>query len=248
MKNNILFIDIETFPDIAYAWNAGRMQEIDLIEIIQEGGIASFAYKWQGNRKVYCHTREGQKNDKQLMKKLRDVLDIADIVVAQNGKQFDIKTWQARMQKYGISPPSPYRVIDTLIESRKIARLNSHSLKAKAAYYGNVRKRENRGFPMWKECMADDPKAWREMVRYNKRDITSLEDDYNTHRAWMKSHPHVAPQTPSACPRCGEVGSMQSRGFNYSNTSKFAKYQCKDCKGWSTARVGENLKPQYKSA
>ena len=59
------------------------------------------------------------RDDKPLLKGIRDLLDEADIVIAQNGKSFDVRKVNARLIQHGFQPPSPYRVVDTMLVAKK---------------------------------------------------------------------------------------------------------------------------------
>lgn len=225
-----IFLDIETFADTARVWG-GRMYEVNLIKKVSYGGLASFAYKEAGKKSVICLTREGQRNDKALLKQLWEVLDSADYVVAQNGKRFDVKEINKRFLYYGIKPPAPYRVIDTMEEMKKIARLDSYSLDNMAQFFGVGAKLKHRGFDMWEQCEKDDAGAWKEMVRYNKHDVVLMEAIYNKMLPYIKSHPPVT-EKPDACPKCGHE-QLQFRGVRNGK----ARLMCRSCWGWSTANV-----------
>lgn len=238
-KPRILFIDIETFANHSRTWPG--MYDLNVIKITKPWEIASFAYSWDQEKKIHCETRAGQRSDCALMRKLRNVLNEADVVVVQNGKKFDIKSWNTRMWKHEIPPYSPFKVVDTLVEGKRHFKLNSYSLDSMAEFLGVGRKLKHRGFDMWEECEANDPKAWREMVRYNKHDVFLMRGVYYKMLAWIDKHPNLATMAgkPNACPKCLTIGSLHSKGFNYTQVAKFAKYHCQVCKGWCSARVAE---------
>lgn len=239
--NKILFIDIETFANTARAWS-GRMYEVNLIKIVKEGGMASFAYKWAGKNTVHCVTREGQRNDKALVKELKRVISQADIVVFQNGKSFDAKHWNARMWKHEITPPRPYKVVDTMVEAKKYFKLDSYSLDNIAKFLGIPGKLKHRGFDMWEECEQDIPKAWKEMAKYNKRDIVVMEQVYYRMLPWIKGHPPVSDK-PASCPKCGGHR-LQARGIR----NNIARYMCRGCWGWCSASLTRRGEGKLKSA
>lgn len=247
MKSRILFIDIETFANHSRTW-AGKMYETNVIKITKSWEIASFAYQWNGEKKVYCETREGQKNDLKLMRKLRDVIDKADILVVQNGKKFDIPSWNTRLTKHGIPLPSPFQVIDTCTESRKYLKLDSYSLDFMCEYFGIGQKLKHPGFIMWELCEQDDPKAWKKMVRYNKHDVYLMGRYYNEILLPFLKHPNLAVISgkPNACPKCESEGTLHSRGFTFSGQKKVRKFWCSKCRGWCTARQATKAtKPNY---
>ena len=84
---NIAFIDLETSPNISYAW--GKWEQ-NIPEVIQDWYIICFAVKWnKGKTKVY--KKIDYKTYKKFTNKLWEVFDEADVIVAHNGDKFDIK-------------------------------------------------------------------------------------------------------------------------------------------------------------
>ena len=83
----IAYIDIETAPSLGYVW---QMWEADVLKIEKEWYIMSFAVKWD-NDKTKCYALPDFKNykknpedDSELVKKLWEVFNDADIVVGHN--------------------------------------------------------------------------------------------------------------------------------------------------------------------
>ena len=95
-----------------------------------------------------------------------------------------------------------------------------------------------------KECLNDNPKAWEEMVAYNIQDIITLQQVYEKLLPWMDQHPNVMVDNPDhpVCVRCG--GEVQRRGYYYTNVSKYQRYRCKFCGGWSRSRYNEIKKEE----
>jgi len=75
------------------------------------------------------------------------------------------------------------------------------------------------------------------MEQYNKRDVWLLDAVYLKLRPYIR-HPNVniAPRKMGACPKCGSPH-LNSRGFNYTRTSEFRKFQCMDCGAWSLGKA-----------
>lgn len=98
MKPRILFIDIETAPNIGYTW--GKW-ETDVMAFLENWYILCFSYCWL-DEKVKCvsipdfHGYKKTRNDKEVVKRMWDLLNEADVVVAQNGDNFDIKKINTR--------------------------------------------------------------------------------------------------------------------------------------------------------
>ena len=95
--------------------------------------IFSYAAKFLGEKKIYYGDTSGRgkkkvRDDKALVGEIRDLLDEADIVIAQNGKRFDIRKINARLIQHGYAPPQPFRVIDTMLVAKKYFAFTSQKL------------------------------------------------------------------------------------------------------------------------
>jgi DNA polymerase elongation subunit (family B) len=229
----ILTFDIETTPIIAYSW--GPKWEANLIEIIEPSKVLSFSAKWLNGK----HITKGwidyrSDNDRQIVEDIWDLFNEADIIVVQNGRVFDTKTLNSRFLNYSMTPPAPYKIVDTLLEARKYLRLPSYSLDDMCDYFGIGRKVEHEGFPLWKRCMTGDKKAWKKMLKYNKHDVTLTEKLYLKLRPFMASHPNLGMYTNQlVCPKCGSR-KIQSRGWRINKTTRYKKVFCSNCGGWGS--------------
>lgn len=239
-------LDIETSPLEVYAWGLWD-QNTGVEQIKTEWTILSYAFKWLGKPKViFKHTGgRGQskvRNDSELLLDLWEILDQADIIIAQNGKKFDIKKINARMAMMKMSPYSPIRVIDTLEVAKKHFGFTSNKLAWTSKHLASSSKSEHRRFPgflLWAECLLDNPKAWAEMKKYNIQDVVSTEEYYFTIRPWIKGHPNLGIYTDGEVPLCPKCGStkLQRRGVIISQTTRYHRYQCQHCGGWSRSKI-----------
>lgn len=235
----ILFIDIETSPSLGWVW---QKYETNVIEFDREWTILCASWKWLDERLVHSETakKNDYMNDEKLIKKLHEVFDEADVIVAHNGDKFDIKKINARFIAYGLTPPSPYRTVDTLKEVRKIASFNSHKLDDLGEALGLGRKNKV-DFSIWKGCIDGDEISWRTMVKYNVQDVKLLEKLYKRILPYIKHPNYGVFLEGKVCPRCGSIH-LQRRGYRYTNTSKFVRLQCQDCGGWCSERLSEKEK------
>jgi hypothetical protein len=251
---NVLFVDIETSPNLGYVW--GQWDQ-NVIEFEKEWILLSVAWCWLGDRETnvvalpdYPALYElDPTNDFMLAALLRDLFDHADVVVAHNGVEFDTKKSQARMVYHGIEPPSPFKEVDTLKVARSKFKFNSNKLGALCAALGLPHKGDPGGFKTWKGCMVGDPKAWATMKKYNKQDVDILEKLYLRFLPWIKNHPNLAVlgERPKACPRCGKVGKMQARGWHVYSVTRRRRFQCQACMGYCSARQTERVESSYVS-
>jgi hypothetical protein len=247
-------LDIETAPIIAYVWALWK-QNIGLPQIIRDWSILSYTYKWLHKKKcVYndVSQKENLEDDSDLLKELWDFLDEADIVVAQNGVAFDIKKIMARFIQAGMPPPSPFKVVDTMLEARKIARFTSNKLAWLSEVLTDTPKlshSEFPGFTLWTECLKRNPKAWKVMRKYNPVDVIGTEGVYLKLRPYIVGHPNVAAyyeDETERCPKCGSVH-LEKRGFSYTQTGMYQRFICLACKGWSRGRYTINTLAKRKA-
>lgn len=240
LPSRVLLIDIETSPNIGYTWGTF---ETDVIEVMQPWHLLSFAYKWLGGttKCVALPDKKGYKpgcDDKAILQDLWDLLNEADVVVAQNGDEFDIKKINTRFIHAGMEPPSPYKTVDTLKIARSRFAFNSNRLNDLGQFLGCGEKMKHQGFGLWKGCMAGDRKAWATMKAYNIKDVDLLEKLYLKMRPWAGTHPNVAICADRKCPRCGSLR-VQARGRTIVQNSIFHRYQCRACGSWSRGQKEE---------
>lgn len=248
MKNQgprILFIDIETAPLLGYVWGLFD-QNIALNQIHKDWHLLSFAAKWADDKKmIYADQSRARniENDKKLLEKIWKLLDEADIVVGQNVKSFDRKKINARFLAHGMSPPSSYRLIDTLSIVRKNFALTSNKLEYMTKNFNKKFKKLSHGkypgFSLWSECLKGNKEAWREMKKYNMYDVLSLEELYYKLAAWDNSINFgvYSDDTKHVC-SCGH-DKFRNKGYAYTSSGKFRRFQCLKCGKESRGR--ENL-------
>lgn len=251
-KPKILILDIETAPILAHVWRTFK-ENVGLNQINHDWYILSFAAKWLGATRVIYHDQSKAKDiedDSRLMGLLWKLLDEADIIVAHNGRRFDLKKINARFILRGFRPPSPYEIVDTLDEAKKTFAFTSNRLAYLTDALCTQKKLEHAKFPgfeLWKQCLNGNREAWKEMKLYNQQDVISLEELYLTMLPWMIGHPNVvalAGSTERGCPKCGSHD-IQQRGYRITRQGgKYARYQCNGCGGWSRGRFQQSTKAE----
>ena len=232
----ILYFDIETAANLAYVW--GKYEQ-NVIEYEREWYMITFAYKWNdGKTKAYSLPdfqtyTENPLDDRELVAKLWELFDEADVIVAHNGDSFDIKKANARFLFHGFNPPSAYKTIDTKKVAKKYFNFNSNKLDDIGNLLGVGRKLDTGGFDLWLGCLRGDPSSWRTMVKYNKQDVDLLHEVYMKMRGWMTNHPNLNlyKGTTHNCPNCGS-DHVQSRGIGVTKVGKYNRYHCQECGAW----------------
>lgn len=248
-------IDIETSPIVAMVWSLWKVN-IGLNQIVRDWTVLSFSAKDLGDPEVrYLDVSEQEDyfDDYHIMATLREELDEADVVIWQNGTHFDRRKINARLIELGIEPPSPYKEIDTKVEAAKVAMFTSNKLEWLSDILTDTPKLKHNKFPgfeLWTECLKGNPEAWAEMKEYNIRDTEATEELYLVLRPWMKQHPNVNVMDDEdetiKCTHCGS-DHLQKRGYYYTNTGRYQKYQCQSCHAWSRGRFVNNTLAKRKS-
>lgn len=243
MKNKgprILVIDIETSPIEAYVWGLWD-QNVAVNQIMKDWKIISVAWKWVDGEPEQHDIRN--QTEFSLLKRIRNILNEADIVVTQNGKKFDIKKINARLVIKHIKPASSFQQIDTRELAKKYFGFSSNSLEYLSdrlnKKYKKLKHKDFPGMELWTECLKGNKKAWKAMKEYNIFDVLATEELYK------KLIPFGSPvnmgvyydSTDAVC-SCGSKDFMENGHF-YGAAGKFKRYRCKKC--WAPMKHKTNL-------
>jgi hypothetical protein len=229
----ILLLDIETAPNKVYTWGLWK-QNIALNQIDEIGYTLSWAAKWYKDRKVMfssIHTDE----KKEMLKQVYRLLEEADVVIHFNGTTFDIPILNQEFVSMGWTPPAPFQQVDMLRVVRANFRLTSNKLDFVLRFLGIPGKIEHKGMQLWRDCMTGDAAAWRVMERYNKGDVTKLEEVYTRLLPWIRGHPNYglySDDNRPVCPYCGGHH-LVKKGKRYTTVLTYRRWRCKSCGGWS---------------
>ncbi len=162
--------DIETSPLNAYIWSLWNQNVSPTSGALQaDWFIISWAGKELFKKKMYSgvlNSEEAiQQNDERIVRTLWEQLDKADIIIGHNIQKFDIKRVNTRFLYYGLGLPSPYQIIDTLLQAKKSFSITSNKLDYIAEFLGLGRKLKT-SFALWDGCMKGDPKSLKKMDKY----------------------------------------------------------------------------------
>lgn len=248
----VLLLDIETAPKRAFVWGLWK-QNVSTNQIISDWFMLTWSAKWLGGETVYGEKLVKEEvldeDDKRIMYSLWKLMDEADVIVGHNGDKFDIPSINTRFVLNEMSPPSPYRQIDTLKIAKRKFKFSSNRLDYLGQMLGVGRKIDTGGMDLWVRCLKGDEDAMQEMLTYNSQDVLLLEEVYVKLMPFASIHPnHGAAMESSecSCPKCGSVN-IQKRGYAYTNTSRFQRFRCMDCGSWSRGRENKRTKEGMKN-
>jgi len=231
----ILLIDIETSPNLAHVWGIWQ-QNVGLSQLLESSYTMCYSAKWLGNKDVYFDSVH--RNDaKKMLEGVHAMLCEADAVVHYNGSKFDIPTLNKEFLVHKMSPPPPIKQIDLLRTVRSQFRFPSNKLDYVAQRLGLGKKKDHEGHILWVKCMNGDKKAWKTMEEYNIQDVILLEKLYNRLTPWIKTPLNktimMKDRDGFVCPTCSKPH-LVSKGFRYTTTGAYQRYQCKACGAHST--------------
>lgn len=237
----ILLLDVETFPDVAYVWS---VYESNAIAIKEHWYMISYAYRWYKAGPIVCRTLAdtNSRTDYRLAKEIHALMDEADIIVAHNGVDFDVKKINARLIVHGFQPPSPFKTVDTKRTIKQVAGFSSNKLDWLCQQLGLGRKVEHDGFPLWRACAEqNDPAAWRKMTRYNKHDVRLLGYLYELISPWIRQPNAALYSGDERCvnPACGSTDIHVFPRLYHANTRAYRRMQCEKCGKWARATIAE---------
>lgn len=251
----ILLLDIETAPMRADVWAMWDVN-VALNQLVSDWYILAWAAKWLGEKRMFYYDQsklplKDIEDDSVSLGKLWDLLDAADIVVGHNAKRFDVRKINARFAAIGLPPPSPFRVVDTMLIAKAKFMFSSNKLEYLADLLNTTYKKlKHTAFPghtLWTAVMSGNKAAWKEMRTYNEYDVLSLEELYLILRAWDDKHPNVNTDDDETarCPICGGTH-IEKRGFTYSNAGKYQRIHCIGCGAWSRDKTNLYTKAKRK--
>lgn len=239
-----LFFDLETSAMVARVWGA---YDQNIIKEVTPSKILCVGYKWEHQKKAHVVSlpdfpgyTAGVVDDREITQFLWELMNEADVVVAHNGRSFDVKIAYTRMQAFHMKPPRFPRVIDTKNFAKKTFRFAQNKLNYISPFLGGSEKVEHEGFPLWEKCEQGDMAAWRRMEKYCRHDVKILEEIYLHMRPWMGPaelpNSNVYDDTVLCCTAC-KSNHLQRRGSFPTRTGRRAKYQCQDCGHWESGKI-----------
>lgn len=243
----VLLFDIETAPIKAWVWGCWK-QDVYPVQIIEDWSVLSWAAKWLGSPDVMhdapWENGSDVRDDRKTCQSLHRLMDEADVLIAHNGKDFDVRRINTRFLIHGFGPPKPYKIIDTL----KIARANfaftSNRLDELGKSLGIGRKVEHEGFELWKKVIAGEGDARPRMSEYNVGDVVLLEPIYLALRAWDTRHPNVNLEFDVLrCSACSSKA-LRRKGEVYTPVNSYCAYQCVKCGHWMRGTTSTLLKEE----
>ena len=231
MKTRVLLFDLEVSREVVEGYRQGW--DFKVVKTIKQQELMCYAYKWLGDKNTEFVSMHDYGTYNEFVKSLCDLLDEANIVIAHNANKFDVKIANRFFVKEHITPPSPYKVIDTLRVARSNFKFPGNSLNALCEFLGIGSKEKITYADIEDDFLNGDKKAERLMRKYNIQDVNLLEQLYFRLRPWIKNHPNIGDieQLDGICPKCGSPN-LNKEGTHARRNGRVQSYSCGDCGGW----------------
>lgn len=226
----ILFFDIETSIPKVYTYGLYQ-QNISIANVIEHPRMIAFTAKWLGKKKVFAFSEYHQSRS-EMLKAMWELLDEADVVMGWNSKNFDVKWVNSEFLVEKMQPPSPFKQVDLMQETKRNARFLSNKLDYVSERLLGDNKIDYSMAKMW--IKVDNPatpegerkKEWDSMMKYAKKDTELLEPLFMELRPWIKM-PHPITENPDACHNCG--GRLRTNGVAPTLNGKYQRLRCVEC-------------------
>lgn len=229
----ILIFDIETAPMQAFVWKRFK-ENISLDQTISESYMLCWSAKWLYSEEVLGDvlTPEEAKSedDYRIVLSLYNLINEADIIVAYNGRNFDIPYMNQRFLVYDFAPYVPVHVVDPYETAKNVFRFSSNKMDNIATQLG-LQNKIKTDFNLWKNCVNGQKEALNSMLEYNKQDVVVLEEIYCRILPWIKNHPNISNylEDKNTCIKCGSEDPIKLNRYFYTPSGRYELYRCRHC-------------------
>jgi hypothetical protein len=228
----LLFYDVETSPNVTWTWGLFN-QNIGINQVIEPSRIICFSARWEDSPDCMYFSEHDMSHD-DMIRKAHELFSEADFIAGYNNKNFDDQHMAREFLLLHLPPVHP-KSIDLYRISKRRFKFTSGKLEWIAGQLGLQGGKEKHhkypGFELWKECLANNADAWREMEVYSRQDTNLLLDLWKELKPWAPATmvPNVALVdgiVDPVCPSCGG-SDYRAKGWVYLATGAYHRYQCK---------------------
>lgn len=232
----ILFFDTEISLKVGYfydQWNTN----IPHTQIKHGAFMISAAWRWMGERKIHTVSvlddpkrfKKDRRDDYHVIKTLREQVDKADAIVAHNLK-FDLKHLKAGIARHGLHPADAVQICTLQIARSGFNFSGGNSLDNLCQELEVDAQKGKIYMPTWIEAAEGCPKAIKQVVKYNKGDIPTLEGLYSKLKPFVPAKLNMNHFIPEAdvCPSCASAN-LKRNGVQYGRATRKQKWACLDC-------------------
>jgi uncharacterized protein YprB with RNaseH-like and TPR domain len=143
-----------------------------LCAVVKPGGADPLIFR--GDELNSCWDRV-RSDDRELVQAIARELEGYDILVAHNGKRFDLPFLQTRLARWGLPPLPRKKLIDPVLLARNNYRMSSNSLRRLLSMFG-LNQKTDVETEIWLRASLDgDREAMNYIVDHCVKDVAMLE-------------------------------------------------------------------------
>jgi hypothetical protein len=232
---NVLILDIERMKGSATIefWDLGdfKNRRIHADDVTLWPRTICAAWAWYGDDRVGFSAEWGKPGREGMLTRLWSLYDKAQIVVGHNIKGFDTKKLKAEWAAIGLTPPSPFKQVDTLTIARREFGFESNTLDSLCKRFGITAKDGRYDVEVARAALGGCREAQRTLKSYNCGDIAATLGLYDHVRPWDKTHPHSVIGMSDDRPTCHACwgDDLELNGFTLANLILYRLYRCRAC-------------------
>lgn len=235
----ILLLDIELTYAIYYAFPSKREQYLSAKNIIHHQFCPCAAWKWDHETSKYNvkitddkkRFKKDFRDDYIVAKKLHDLMTEADVIVAHNGDQFDIKHANTLFINHGLGPIPEKKSLDTLKAARKYFAFAGNDLDSLSKRFGGTGKNKK---PNWYKMTDGDPDQINIAAKYCMNDVEELDRVFKNIKPYMKNLVKIRDKKEPehygimCCDACGSKR-LNNKGLGGVPPSVYPRIRCLEC-------------------
>lgn len=234
-KAKILFLDIETSPNIVAAWRCGYKLNIGTDSIIQERFMISAQWAWNNDRATGMLSNFKKADDKKLINTVRNEIIKADLIIGHNVRKFDLRWIEGRAFINGLKPTgskfSPH--LDTMILAKQAFDLNGYRMDYLSKLSGDKGKMST-SYSDWMEVLVNKDQARAEyLLKYGIKDIDVNRKLFKKILPYCKLPHHLGALISGDMLSCQACGSSHLNAKGYRTAVKsgttYQRLVCADC-------------------
>lgn len=251
-KPKILYFDIETTITIFAGFSLGN-QYVTHDQVLKRPQVMCISWAWNDDKvqhgtfdlKKYDLLKKDDDADFKLLERFSREYAKADLVVTQNGVNFDVPWLRSRIIKYKLPPLPEVQHDDTYLQTKKTVKHLSHKLDDVGDFLGYGRKADHgHGMDWWIQIAQGNKTILSKIVKYCDEDVVKLRKVYKHQLPYVKSKLNMSTFTGKACcPQCSSTDLIKD-GFARPGLAKYQRYRCNSC--GHPFRGGENLNKNTK--
>lgn len=142
-----------------------------LCAVIKPGGGSPVVFRGD----AYPGWERGRSDDSPISRDIADALGKFDILVAHNGKKFDIPFLQTRLARWGLPPLPRTKLVDPVLLARNNYRMSSNSLQRLLGMFG-LNEKTVVDNDVWLRASLDgDRESMNYIVEHCQKDVDMLD-------------------------------------------------------------------------